>query len=231
MSEFDVVAELREEVGKGANRRLRRVGKVPGIVYGAGKNPTMIALVHHELDKQLAQERFYSSVLNLKVGTKRKEKVVLKDIQRDPVSPKVLHVDFQRVKATEALRMRVPLHFLGEEEAPGVRLQRGIVTHHVTDVEVECLPGDLPEYIDVDASQLEIGDVIRLTQLKLPDKVVIVDLVGLQTMTEDGREAADQPVVSIQPPAVEEVEVEAEAEVEEAIGEVPAAPAEEPSED
>ncbi|MDJ0892206.1 MAG: 50S ribosomal protein L25, partial [Gammaproteobacteria bacterium] len=110
MSEFDLVAESREDVGKGASRRLRRAGKVPGIVYGAGKNPAMIALIHTDLEKNLAQESFYSKVLNLKVGSKRKEKVVLKDIQRDPARPRVLHVDFQRVKATEALRMRVPLH-------------------------------------------------------------------------------------------------------------------------
>lgn len=228
MSEFELVAESREDAGKAASRRLRRAGKVPGIVYGAGKNPAMILLNHNELEKQLAQESFYSTVLNLKVGSKRKEEVVLRDIQRDPARPRVLHVDFQRVKATETLHMRIPLHFLGEEEAPGVRLQRGIVTHHVTDVEVECLPGDLPEYIDVDVSQLEIGDVIRLTGLKAPERVAIVDLIGLQSMDEDEREAADQPVVSIQPPVAEEV-AEA-AEIEEAIGEAPAAPAEEPGE-
>ncbi len=229
MSEFDLIAESREDVGKGASRRLRRAGKVPGIVYGAGKNPAMIALNHNQLEKQLAHESFYSKVLDLKVGTKRKEKVVLRDLQRDPARPKVLHVDFQRVKATETLHMRIPLHFLGEEEAPGVRLQRGIVTHRVTDVEVECLPADLPEYIDVDVSALEIGDVIRLTEIKLPERVAIVDLLGYQTMDEDERAAADQPVVSIQPPVAEEVEEAAEGE--EAIGEVPEAPAEESSED
>ena len=229
MSEFDLVAEAREDVGKGASRRLRRAGKVPGIVYGAGKTPDMITLVHTELEKNLAQESFYSKVLSLKVGSKRKEKVVLKDIQRDPARPRVLHVDFQRIKATEALRMKVPLHFLNEEEAPGVRLQRGIVTHRVTDVEVECLPANLPEYIDVDVSQLEIGDVIRLSGLAMPEKVVLVDLIGFESMDEDEREAADQPVVSIQPPVAEEV-AEA-AEEEEALGEAPAAAPEEPSED
>ena len=210
MSEFDLVAESREDVGKGASRRLRRAGKVPGIVYGAGKTPDMITLVHTELEKNLAQESFYSKVLSLKVGSKRKEKVVLKDIQRDPARPRVLHVDFQRIKATEALRMKVPLHFLNEEEAPGVRLQRGIVTHRVTDVEVECLPANLPEYIDVDVSQLEIGDVIRLSGLTMPEKVVLVDLIGFESMDEDERE---------------------EAEEEEVIGEAPAAAPEEPSED
>ncbi len=229
MAEFELIAESREDVGKGASRRLRRAGKVPGIVYGAGKNPAMISLNHNALEKQLAHESFYSKVLDLKVGTKRKEKVVLRDIQRDPARPKVLHVDFQRVKATETLHMRIPLHFLGEEQAPGVRLQHGIVTHHVTDVEVECLPADLPEYIDVDVSPLEIGDVIRLTGLKLPERVAIVDLLGYQTMDEDEREAADQPVVSIQPPVTEEVEEVAEAE--EVLGEVPEAPVGEPSED
>ena len=229
MAEFELIAESREDVGKGASRRLRRAGKVPGIVYGAGKNTTMISLRHNALEKQLAHESFYSKVLELKVGTKRKEKVVLRDIQRHPARPKVLHVDFQRVKATEALRMRIPLHFLNEEQAPGVRLQHGIVTHHVTDVEVECLPADLPEYIDVDVSALEIGDVIRLTGLELPARVAVVDLLGYQTMDEDEREAADQPVVSIQPPVAEEVPEAAEEE--EVVGEAPAAPAEEPSED
>ncbi len=229
MAEFELIAESREDVGKGASRRLRRAGKVPGIVYGAGKNTTMISLSHNALEKQLAHESFYSKVLELKVGTKRKEKVVLRDIQRHPARPKVLHVDLQRVKATEALRMRIPLHFLNEEQAPGVRLQHGIVTHHVTDVEVECLPADLPEYIDVDVSALEIGDVIRLTGLELPARVAVVDLLGYQTMDEDEREAADQPVVSIQPPVAAEVEEVAEGE--EALGELPEVPAEEPSED
>ena len=126
MSEFDVVAEARADVGKGASRRLRRAGKVPGIIYGGTKEPMMITLDHNDLAKQVDREGFYSQVLNLKIGRK-KEKVVLKDIQRHPAKPRVLHMDFQRVKATEALHMRIPLHFIGEEQAPGVRLHRGIV--------------------------------------------------------------------------------------------------------
>jgi len=219
MNEFELAAEARADVGKGASRRLRRTGRVPGIVFGGDETPTPITLDHNELIRQLAHEGFYSHVLELKLG-KKKEKVVLKDIQWHPAKPKVLHTDFQRITATEALHMRIPIHFIGEEQAPGVRLQRGIVTHHATDLEVECLPADLPEYIEVDVSQLEIGDSIRLMELKLPPGVALLDLLGLQTMDEDEREAANQPVVSVQPPAVEEVE-EVEEGAEEAAPEAP----------
>ncbi len=221
MSEFDLTAEPRAERGKGDIRRMRGDGKVPAIVYGAGQDPTPIVLDHNELLKRLDVEGFYSRVLKLKLGRKA-QNVVLKDIQRHPVKPKVLHVDFLRVRATEALRMRVPLHFLREDEAPGVRLHGGIITHLMTDVEIECLPGDLPEYIDVDVSQFEIGDSFRLADLKLPPKVALVDLLGFDSMDEDEQEAANQTVVSVKPPAIEEVEAPAEGE--EAVAPEPEAP-------
>lgn len=223
MNEFELAAEARADVGKSASRRLRRTGKVPGIVFGGNQTPTPITVDHNELIRQLDHEGFYSHVLELKLG-QEKEKVVLKDIQWDPTKPKVLHTDFQRVKATEALHMRTPIHFVGEDQAPGVRLHKGIMTHHATDVEVECLPADLPEYIEVDVSQLGIGDSVRLMDLKLPPKVALVDLLGLPSMDEEEREEANQPIVSVQPPAVEAVEAEEGAE--EA---VPAAPVEVPT--
>jgi len=168
---FEVQAETRDDMGKGASRRLRRAGQVPAIIYGAHKESTMITLDHNELIKHLEHEAFYSHVLDLKLG-KKKEKVVLKDLQRHPSKPFILHVDFQRVSAKEKLRMHVPLHFMNEETAPGVK-QGGRVSHTLTDIEVNCLPKDLPEYIEVDMAEIEIGQVIHLSELALPKGVEI----------------------------------------------------------
>ena len=168
---FEIQAETRDDMGKGASRRLRRAGQVPAIIYGAHKESTMITLDHNELIKHLEHEAFYSHVLDLKLG-KKKEKVVLKDLQRHPSKPFILHVDFQRVSAKEKLRMHVPLHFMNEETAPGVK-QGGRVSHTLTDIEVNCLPKDLPEYIEVDMAEIEIGQVIHLSELALPKGVEI----------------------------------------------------------
>lgn len=172
----------------------------------------MLSLHHNELLRHTEHEAFYSHVLTLKLPN-AVEQVVLKDLQRHPAKPVIQHADFLRVVADQELRMHVPLHFVGEAAAPGVRLQKGIVTHHTNEVEIECLPANLPEFIEVDISALEIGDAIRLSGLKLPEGVALVDLFGLEDMDEDEREAADQPVVSIQPPAVEEAEAAPVAEV------------------
>jgi large subunit ribosomal protein L25 len=171
---FEINAEPRSDTGKGASRRLRRTGQVPGIVYGAHRNPSMIALAHNELVQHLEHEAFYSHVLSLKVGSQA-ERVVLKDLQRHPSKPFVLHVDFQRVAEDEKLKLHVPLHFVGEEVCPGVK-QGGIASHTQSDLEVACLPKDLPEYIEVDISALGPGESLRMSDLKLPEGVEIVAL-------------------------------------------------------
>jgi large subunit ribosomal protein L25 len=170
MSEsFEVVAEPRGDAGKGASRRLRRTGRVPAIVYGAHQEPEMISLRHNELIQHLGDEAFYSHILNLKVGDKT-SRVVLKDLQRHPAKPFILHVDFQRVMMDEKLRMVVPLHFLNEGKAKGVKAG-GVVSHNLNEIEVTCLPKDLPEFIDVDVTDLDIGDILHLSEVVLPEGV------------------------------------------------------------
>ncbi|MDQ2068735.1 50S ribosomal protein L25/general stress protein Ctc [Natronospira bacteriovora] len=206
--EFSLNAEARDDKGKGASRRLRRQGRIPGIIYGGGKEPTPISVDHDELINHLKHEAFYSHVLEIKVGGK-KEKAVLKDLQRHVYKPTVVeHIDLQRVSAKEKLRMTVPLHFEGEKTCPGVKLRGGVITHNMINVEVTCLPKDLPEYIEVDVSELDLGDSIHLSDIKLPSGVEIVELMH-------GADH-DQQVVSIhQPRAAKEDVEEEEAEAEE----------------
>jgi large subunit ribosomal protein L25 len=199
-TEFVLNAELREGQGKGASRRLRREGKVPGILYGAGKEPVSIALSHNELARQLANEAFYSQVLTVQLG-KAKEKAVLRDLHRHPAKPVILHLDLQRVSETEVIRVHVPLHFLNEETSVGVKAG-GLVSHHLVEVEVQCLPKNLPEYIEVDLAGMEIGGIVHLSDLKLPKAVDIVELLH-------GTEH-DNAVVSIHKPRGSTAEAEEE---------------------
>jgi len=171
---FEINATARADTGKGASRRLRRTGQVPGIVYGAHKDPSMISLAHNELVQHLEHEAFYSHVLSLKLD-ERAERVVLKDLQRHPSKPFILHVDFLRVAEDEKLKLHVPLHFVGEGASPGVK-QGGRASHSQTDVEVTCLPKDLPEFIEVDISALDTGETLHLSDLKLPEGVEITAL-------------------------------------------------------
>jgi large subunit ribosomal protein L25 len=193
MSEtFEVIAGPRSGGGKGASRRLRREGLVPGIVYGGHKDPEMISLPHNELVQHLESEAFYSSLLDLKLGD-TVSKVVLKDLQRHPAKPFILHVDFQRVSMEEKLRMTVPLHFENEATAKGVKLG-GKASHNVTEVEVTCLPKDLPEYIVVDMAEMEIGDTVHVSELKMPAGVELtssVDLDAPVVMIHAGYSASD----------------------------------------
>ena len=172
---FVVNAELRADQGKGASRRLRRTGKVPAIIYGGKEQPQQISLSHHEMAKHLETEAFYSHILKLKFDGKTQQ-AVLKDIQRHPAGPILLHFDFQRVFADVAIRMQVPLHFTGAEIAPGVKTGGGLAEHHLTQIEVECLPKDLPEFIEVDLSKLEINESVHLSAVKLPAGVTAVEL-------------------------------------------------------
>ena len=173
---FVVVAEPRSLQGKGASRRLRREGKVPAIIYGGQAEPEVVAVNLNELRKHLKTEAFYSHILTVDLAGQTQQ-AVLKDLQRHPVrSDDILHMDLQRVRADQSLRMHVPLHFTGAEVSPGVKTGGGVVEHHMIQVEIECLPADLPEYIEVDLSAMNVGESIHLSELKLPERVELVEL-------------------------------------------------------
>ncbi|WP_019449667.1 50S ribosomal protein L25/general stress protein Ctc [Cupriavidus sp. BIS7] len=168
-----VVAFERSVQGTGASRRLRNSGKTPGIIYGGAAEPTMIELDHNALWHALKKEAFHSSILDLEVAGKS-EKALLRAFQMHPFKPMVLHVDFQRVSATEKIHVKVPLHFINQETAPGVKLGHGIVSHVMNDLEVSCLPADLPEFIEVDLGAAELNQIIHLSDLKLPKGVTAI---------------------------------------------------------
>ena len=167
------VAFERAKQGTGASRRLRIVGKTPGIVYGGEGQPQLIELDHNALWHALKKEAFHSSILDLEVAGKS-EKALLRAFQMHPFKPMVLHVDFQRVSATEKIHVKVPLHFINQESAPGVKLGHGIVSHVMNDLEVSCLPADLPEFIEVDLGAAELNQTIHLSDLKLPKGVTAI---------------------------------------------------------
>ena len=172
---FVVEAETRTLQGKGASRRLRREGKVPVILYGAKESPQLLSVSQNELLKHLKIEAFYSHILTLQVDGQTQQ-AVLKDLQRHPVREFILHMDLLRVRADQLLRMSVPLHFQGGEVCPGVKVGGGVVEHHVNAVEVECLPKDLPQYIEVDLSALNVNESVHLSQLPLPEGVSLTEL-------------------------------------------------------
>jgi len=173
---FELNAELRVEKGTGASRRLRRAGKVPAILYGAGKESLSLSLDHDPLWHQTHREVFFTSILSIKVDGKVIDQAIVRDLQMHPYKPRVSHLDLQRVSATERLHIPVPFHFVGQADAPGVKLQGGLVAHLMTEVDVSCLPGQLPEYLTVDVSNLNVGDSIHLSNLTLPEGVVLTDL-------------------------------------------------------
>jgi large subunit ribosomal protein L25 len=215
---FELEAEDRESFGRSGCRRLRGGGKVPAVVYGAGQTPRSVALDHNTLLRQMSREAFYTSILTLKLPG-GPQSVVVKDVQRHPARPEVLHLDFQRIVEDEEITLHVPIHFVGEALAKGVKDQGGVLQHLMTDVEISCLPRHLPEYLELDVTRLELNQILHLSDLPLPEGVELVALTHGQ----------DQPVVAINPPRREEEEAEAEeaaAPAEEAAA--AAAPAEEP---
>ena len=198
---FEFLAELREDTGKKAARRVRRFeDKVLGTVYGAGKAPQSIALLQKDVLKALKNEATFSSILTLKIGDK-KQKVILKNLQRHHTKPKILHIDFQRIKASEKLTMHAPLHFIGEEECTGVKAG-GIISHLQTDVEIRCLPADLPEYIEMDISKLDLDESLHLSDLKLPFGVELATAI---------EETNDLPIVNVHLTRMSRADIEAEA--------------------
>lgn len=199
-AQIEINASLRETHGKAAARRMRRLeDRVPAVLYGAGKQPVSLSLNHNELIKALESEAFYSQILNLSIeGQKTTQKVVVKEIQRHVYKPKIAHLDFFRVSAKEKLTMNVPIHFLNAETCVGVKEQGGIVIHAMNDIEISCLPANLPEFIEIDLAALELNHSIHLSELSLPEEVEIVALAQ--------GEEHDLAVVSIQMPREEEPE-------------------------
>jgi large subunit ribosomal protein L25 len=174
---FNLLATKRDVKGKGASRRLRREeGTIPAIVYGGTSEPAMISLSHKDFSHSLENEAFYSHILTLDIEG-AKESVILKDLQRHPYKPKIMHADFMRVQKDHKIHVHVPLHFLNEEQCVGVRLGGGLLTHQLLEVEVVCLPGDLPEFIEVDMEAVEAEAVIHLSDLKLPKGVELAELL------------------------------------------------------
>lgn len=168
--QIEISATARKLQGTGASRRLRIAGRVPGIVYGGGKEAQAIELDHNTVFHQLRREAFHSSILKL-VLEGAVEQVLLRDVQMHPYKPLVLHIDFQRVAKDQKVHMKVPLHFVNADIAPGVKLSSGIVSHVMTEIEVSCLPGNLPEFIEVDLASLALGHSIHVSDLKLPKGV------------------------------------------------------------
>ncbi|GAB3310993.1 50S ribosomal protein L25/general stress protein Ctc [Haliea atlantica] len=190
--QFELYAEVRDDMGKGASRRLRRhAEKVPAIVYGGEKAPKAVSLIRKDLEKALENEAFFSHVLTLKVGNDV-EKAILKDLQRHPAKGFLMHADFQRVNENVAIKVHVPIHFLNEESCHGVKMQGGMIQHQETDIEVSCLPKDIPEYIEVDMAAVKSGEIVHLTDVKLPAGVTAVAL----TLGEDH----DLAIASVVPP-------------------------------
>ena len=190
-------AKKRDTQGTGASRRLRHTGRVPGILYGGTAAPQSIDLDHNELFQLLRKEAFYSSVLIVNLDG-AKEMCLLRDVQRHPYRLQILHVDFQRIDATHKIHQKVPLHFINADIAPGVKLNGGLVSHVTNEVDVKCLPADLPTFIEVDLKDLTAGQAIHVSQLVLPVGVEVVhhgegDPVVATILVKGGAAAAEEP--------------------------------------
>ncbi len=168
-----IIAEIREDVGKGASRRLRHQGKIPAVIYGGKKTPATLTLEHDPVMHAADLESFYSSILEIRVADGRKQKVIVRDVHHHPYKRQIMHMDFMRVSAEELLRMSVPIHYMGEDESEAGKASGAIIQHLVTEVEISALPADLPEFLAVDLSGLKPGDVVMLSDIKLPDGVEI----------------------------------------------------------
>ncbi|WP_211444411.1 50S ribosomal protein L25/general stress protein Ctc [Collimonas humicola] len=177
-----VIAFVRKEQGTGASRRLRNAGQTPGIVYGGSDAPVNISLDHNALYHALKKETFHSSILDLEIDGKV-QKVLLRDFQVHAYKQLVLHADFQRVDAKQAIHVKVPLHFINAEVAPAVKLSGAIISHVLTELEITCLPADLPEFVEVDLTSIEVGHSIHLADLKLPKGVSAVSQENLTVAT------------------------------------------------
>jgi large subunit ribosomal protein L25 len=218
---YEIHAVPRPQKGKSAMRRMRRAGKVPGIVYGANEKPVSIEVDHNALYHQLKHEAFHSRILSVDVNGS-KQQVLLRAVQMHPARAQVLHVDFQRVSQTEKIHLKIPLHFINADTAPGVKLAGGIVSHVMTEVDVSCLPKDLPEYIEVDLAHLEAGHSIHVSELKLPAGVefsgmaktenptVVTITIPRVTVEEERQQAAEAEAAAMPEATAQKSEAAAE---------------------
>ena len=194
---INAVDRSAEQQGKGASRRLRKQNLVPAIIYGGNEEPTAISIKINELVKSLEYEAFFSQILTITTDKGDEHQVVIKALQRHPAKGFPMHADFQRIVKGQKINMNIPIHFSGREEAPGTKAG-GILSTLVSDIQIVCLPSQLPEYLEIDVSGMEIGDLFRLSDIKLPEGVIIFDL--------DTEDAHDRTIVNMQPPTVEEVD-------------------------
>lgn len=213
---FELAGEPRAQLGRTDSRRLRRAGKVPAIMYGGGEAPESLVLDHNTLRNQMGREAFYTSILTLKIGRKSQQ-VIVKAVERHPAKPLIMHMDFLRIREDVEITLNVPIHFLNEASAKGVKDQGGVVEHMLTDVEVRCLPRYLPEYLELDVTPLELNQIFHLSDIKLPEGVSLVALAH----------GHDHPVVAVNPPRAEEIDIPVETAA--APGEVPATAQAEPA--
>lgn len=227
--QLTIEAELRDSAGGGTARRLRRIDdKVPAVVYGANEPSQTLMLDYRRVNHAMQEEAFYSQIMLLRIG-ESSQQVVLRELQRNPQSERVIHLDFLRVREDRELQLSVPIHFENEEDCIGVRNSGGVITRILTEVEISCLPRHLPEYLSIDLADLDLGDSIHLSDLSLPEGVTIVALAH--------GEERDSPIVSVQIPrgVAEEEEIAAEDELElldeAAEGEEPSAEGTETEED
>ena len=174
-TKFELTGEKREGKGSSSSRRLRRGGRVPAVLYGGAKGPVTLTFDHDAIHHHLENEAFHTSILTVTIDGET-DQAILRDVQMHPYKPKVMHMDLQRISATEKLHMEVPIHLVGEDVAPGVKLQGGIVSRLMAEVDISCLPHQLPEFLTVDISQLNIGDSVHLSDIPLPEGVTITSL-------------------------------------------------------
>ena len=192
MADFELNAELRTDKGKGASRRLRRnADMIPAILYGAGQDPLSLTLAHKDIHKACQSEAFFSHIITINADGNSQQAIV-KDLQRHPAKDRIMHADFLRIQMDQAITVEVPLHFLNEDSCLGVRQGGGNVSHNMTSIEISCLPGDLPEYIEVDIEEMDLGDAIHISGLKLAD--------GLSIPSLQQGEDHDHVVVSVNAP-------------------------------
>ncbi len=186
--QFKIPAEMRTDVGKGASRRLRRAGRVPAVVYGGNREPATITVDHDSVLHMADEEAFFSSVLELQVGDDKRQKVVVRDLQRHSFKPRLSHIDFLRISDDQVIRINVPIHFVNEEKSKAGRKAGVVISHQVVEVEIDALPKDLPEFLEVDLSGLEPGGSVMLSEINLPEGVTIPAL----EISED----SDHPIVT-----------------------------------
>jgi len=198
-TQYELNAEKRDAKGTGASRRLRHASLIPAVMYGGNKDPEMLAFDHDTIFHLLEHEGFHTSVLTVNTDG-ASDQAILRDVQMHPFKPRVMHLDLQRISASEKIHMSVPVHCTGEDVAPGVKLEGGLVAHLLTETDVACLPKDLPEYLEVDMSALHMNDSVHLSDIKLPDGV------ELTVLTHGGDDLAVATITAVRGGATEEAE-------------------------